>query len=133
MPVDSVTVCLVTDAEIARWNRAYRRKPRATDVLSFPTGAERKAAGPGRSARRAHRLHPVSLPSTPASPSYFGDIAIAPAVAQRNALRLGRPLGDELCTLILHGLLHLLGYDHETDAGQMDRRERRLRRTLGLA
>jgi len=134
LPADSVTVCLVTDAAIAHWNRAYRRKPGATDVLSFPTrGGRRKLR---RSGKQANAPPFASLPSSPSqdgSPRYWGDIAIAPAVAQRNARRFGRQLGNELCTLILHGLLHLMGYDHETDAGQMDRRERQLRRTLGLA
>jgi len=134
LPADSVTVCLVTDAEIAHWNRAYRRKPGATDVLSFPTrGGWRQ---PRRSRKQASTPPSASLPSSPSqdgSQRYWGDIAIAPAVAQRNARRFGRQLGNELCTLILHGLLHLLGYDHETDTGQMDRRERQLRRTLGLA
>ena len=59
--------------------------------------------------------------------------AIAPAVARRNARRFGRTFSQEMRILILHGILHLMGYDHETDAGQMDRRERRLRRQLGLA
>jgi probable rRNA maturation factor len=53
-------------------------------------------------------------------------------VARQNARELGRTLDDEMKILILHGLLHLLGYDHETDHGQMERRERRLRRSLGL-
>jgi len=65
-------------------------------------------------------------------PGYLGDIAIAPAVARRNALRFGRSFDHELRILILHGILHLLGYDHESDSGQMDRRENRLRRALGL-
>lgn len=63
---------------------------------------------------------------------YLGDIAIAPAVARRNARRFARTLDGELKILILHGVLHLLGYDHETDQGQMDRVEARLRRRLGL-
>jgi len=63
---------------------------------------------------------------------YLGDIAICPAVAQRNARSSNRALGAELRILILHGILHLLGYDHETDTGQMERRERKLRRRLGL-
>jgi probable rRNA maturation factor len=63
---------------------------------------------------------------------YLGDIAIAPEVARRNAASLGRKFADELRILILHGILHLIGYDHETDTGQMERRERRLRRALGL-
>lgn len=53
-------------------------------------------------------------------------------VARHNARRFGRTLGEEMRILILHGMLHLMGYDHETDAGEMVRRERRLRRTLGL-
>ncbi|HTW22896.1 MAG TPA: rRNA maturation RNase YbeY [Candidatus Baltobacteraceae bacterium] len=118
LKADSLTVCLVTDAEIARWNRAYRGKPRPTDVLSFPAEAGRRSGDGGRGARAA---------------SYLGDIAIAPAVAQRNARKFGRTFDEEMRILILHGMLHLMGYDHETDNGQMDRREQRLRRALGLA
>ena len=66
------------------------------------------------------------------SDSYLGDIAICPAVARRNARGLGRTLDNEMRILILHGILHLMGYDHETDTGQMERRERRLRRALGV-
>jgi len=99
----AVAVCLVSDAEIARLNRRYRGKAGATDVLSFP------ADGTG------------------------GDIAISPAAARRNARSLGRSVPEELRILILHGVLHLAGYDHETDQGQMDRRERRLRHRLGIA
>ena len=116
---DSLAVCLVTDAEIARWNRAYRGKSKPTDVLSFPS-----ENGQARGGSRKRSGSPSS---------YLGDIAIAPAVARRNARRFGRTFDDELRILILHGVLHLMGYDHETDAGQMDRREQRLRRALGLA
>ena len=63
----------------------------------------------------------------------MGDIAIAPRVARRNAKLLGRGLPQELKVLILHGVLHLLGYDHETDRGEMERIEMRLRRKLGIA
>jgi rRNA maturation RNase YbeY len=63
---------------------------------------------------------------------HLGDIAISPATARRNAKKLGRNLPSELQILILHGVLHLLGYDHETDNGQMTRVENRLRRKLGL-
>jgi probable rRNA maturation factor len=122
LPADSVTVCLVTDAEIARWNRAYRGKPRPTDVLSFR--AEDNRNGSARNGRRKRAA---------SQDSYLGDIAIAPAVARRNARRFGRTFDDEMRILILHGMLHLMGYDHETDTGQMDRREQRLRRALGLA
>jgi probable rRNA maturation factor len=109
LPSDALTVCLVSDTEIARLNLRYRRKRGATDVLSFPSST-----------------------STTSSTSYLGDIAISPRAARRNAHRLRRSLADELRILILHGALHLLGYDHETDTGQMDRKETRLRRELGL-
>jgi probable rRNA maturation factor len=66
------------------------------------------------------------------SGKYFGDIAIAPAVARRNARRFGRTFDNEMRILILHGILHLMGYDHEADDGQMERRENRLRRELKL-
>src|SRR6202035_5267408 len=72
----------------------------------------------------------VSLDSDAAS---LGDIAIAPAVAKRNAKIFGRTLPAELKILILHGVLHLLGFDHEADRGEMDRTEKKLRRRLGLA
>jgi probable rRNA maturation factor len=125
---ESVSICLVTDAQIAKWNRAYRGKIRPTDVLSFPTdGVRPSVKNPSRNRRRVKtrsRRH-VSM--------YLGDIAIAPAVARRNALQFGRTLPEELRILILHGVLHLMDYDHETDTGQMDRREQKLRRKLGLA
>jgi probable rRNA maturation factor len=110
----SLTVCLVSNAQMARWNRAYRGKQGPTDVLSFPADV----------IQRKHGTH---------AGSYLGDIAIAPAVARGNARRLGRTFRDEMRILILHGILHLMGYDHEADTGQMDRREQRLRRALGLA
>ena len=139
----SLTVALVTDAQIARWNRAYRGKNRPTDVLSFPadvsqaqpaTARKHRQQRPARS-KRATRFSASRAASASASeslPGYLGDIAIAPAVARRNAQRFGRAFDYEMRILILHGILHLLGYDHETDSGQMDRRENRLRRELGL-
>lgn len=128
LPAGSFTVCLVSNAEIANWNRAYRRKPGPTDVLSFPAEGECSPRKFRSSQRRVS--HPRA--SKPA-PCYLGDIAIAPAVARRNARRFGRTFSQEMRILILHGMLHLMGYDHETDTGQMDRREQRLRRQLGLA
>jgi probable rRNA maturation factor len=131
LPKDSFTVCLVTDAEIARWNRAYRGKSRSTDVLSFPTNA----AKPKRKHARieiARRDDLFASEASSHSGKYFGDIAIAPAVAKRNARRFGRTFDDEMHILILHGILHLMGYDHEADYGQMERRENRLRRELKL-
>jgi probable rRNA maturation factor len=119
VPRDAVTICLVTNSEMTRWNRLYRGKNRPTDVLSF---IAEPMDGRGRGRKR---------PRIPVK-GYLGDIAIAPAVARRNAKQFGRTFGDEMCILILHGILHLMGYDHETDAGQMERRERGLRRALGL-
>ncbi|MGA8142897.1 MAG: rRNA maturation RNase YbeY [Candidatus Acidiferrales bacterium] len=132
LPKDAVTICLVADAEIARWNRAYRGKSGPTDVLSFPTNGsdgKRKA----RSARRTRKNASFVVSASKDSATYLGDIAIAPAVAKRNARRFGRTFGDEMRILILHGILHLMGYDHEADEGQMERREKRLRRELRLA
>lgn len=133
LPEDSLTVCLVSEAEITRWNRAYRGKKGPTDVLSFPTGIERHsgAAGGSRRSRSGRKAEPTP-PWAAETDGYLGDIAIAPAVARRNARRLGRGLARELRILMLHGTLHLLGYDHERDHGEMDRLERRLRRRLGL-
>jgi probable rRNA maturation factor len=114
-----VTVCLVSDAEIAGMNELFRKKQGPTDVLSFPAVKR----------RRPVRLRPASV----VGGESLGDIAIAPAVAERNAQNYGRTLSAELKILILHGVLHLLGYDHEADRGEMDRTEKRLRRRLGLA
>ena len=83
-----------------------------------------------RSASKSRRLAQIS-PST-SDPHSLGDIAISPATARRYAKKNGRTLPSELQILILHGVLHLLGYDHETDNGQMTRVENRLRRKLGL-
>lgn len=120
LPSESISVCLVSNFEMARWNRAYRGKAGPTDVLSF------RADDAGT--KRARFFTPNGK-----SDRYLGDIAIAPAVARRNALRYGRTFSEEMRILILHGMLHLMGYDHETDTGQMERREHRLRRALGLA
>ncbi len=137
LPAGSLSVCLVTDAEIARWNRAYRHKRGPTDVLSFPVdaapagGARRMSRGRRRVRTRGPRENGFSAARN-SGDTYLGDIAIAPRVAQRNARRLGRSFAAEMRILILHGMLHLLGYDHETDTGQMERREQRLRRKFGL-
>jgi probable rRNA maturation factor len=120
-----VTICFVSDAEMARMNETFRKRKGPTDVLSFPAVPRRapvsfrKRPGNGRGRK-------------PRAATFLGDIAISPAMARRNAKKLGRTLPSELQVLILHGVLHLLGYDHETDRGEMDRVERRLRRRLGL-
>jgi len=111
-----VSVALVTDGRLRALNRAYRRKDYATDVLSFPAVSEEP-----KTRRRA-------VPSPP----FLGDIVIARGVAKRQARAAGHAEGTELRILALHGLLHLLGYDHERDDGRMLRVERRLRRKGGL-
>lgn len=129
LPSESVSICLVGNSEMARWNRAYRGKKGPTDVLSFRVDA----SGNQRNSRRRGRTNAFSVaPPANRGSQYLGDIAIAPAVAKRNAFRFGRTFREEMHILILHGMLHLMGYDHETDNGQMDRRERRLRLELGL-
>jgi probable rRNA maturation factor len=134
LPSEAVTVALVGEREIARLNWQFRGKHGPTDVLSFPAANNHTARNGSPRARKRRPAHPAKAVSdfAPAAPEYLGDIAIAPAVARRHARRAGRPLHDELCVLILHGVLHLLGYDHETDSGEMCRLERRLRRRLGI-
>jgi len=116
-----LTVRLVSDAEISRMNETFRKKKGPTDVLSFPMVARRRPVRLRRGSR------------TVRAGEYLGDIAISPATAQRYAKKNGRKLSGELQVLILHGVLHLLGYDHETDRGKMDRIEQKLRKRLGLA
>ncbi len=99
-----VTVAVVTDARVRTLNRRYRNKDERTDVLSFP-------------AEEAGQL---------------GDVVIAKGVAARQAREAGHTVGTELRVLALHGLLHLLGHDHENDGGRMARLERRLRKAAGL-
>lgn len=124
LPKGAATICFVSNAQIASWNHCYRGKAKPTDVLSFPVAARGKN----------HNGESTRLPRIPRQENhYLGDIAIAPAVARRNAGALGRGFETELQVLVLHGLLHLMGYDHETDNGAMDRLEFRLRRKLGLA
>jgi len=135
-----LTVCLVSDRAMARMNRAFRGRRGSTDVLSFPANGQlwrprgKKTGRQGSkilSALRAQRNRNGTT-RYPAA-SYLGDIAISPETARRNARKFRRALAAELRTLILHGMLHLAGYDHETDRGEMDRLERRLRRRLGLS
>jgi probable rRNA maturation factor len=100
-----VAVALAGDAQVRALNRRYRRKDRSTDVLSFPVDA------PGEE---------------------LGDIVIATGVARRQAREAGHSAQTELRVLALHGLLHLLGYDHDEGDGRMARVEARLRRKGGL-
>jgi len=105
-----VTVALISDQRMRRLNATYRKTDKATDVLSFP------ALGPG---------------SLAVGPD-LGDLAIALGVAKRQAQEYGHSLATEVRVLALHGLLHLLGYDHEADQGQMRRLEERLRQRARL-
>ncbi|HXC48120.1 MAG TPA: rRNA maturation RNase YbeY, partial [Candidatus Sulfotelmatobacter sp.] len=109
---ECVAVRLIGDAEMARLNETYRRKKGPTDVLSFPSEALGKERSLVQQVKKARG-------------TFLGDIAITPTVARRNAKALGRRLPEELKVLILHGVLHLLGYDHETDRGEMERIEGR--------
>jgi|KBSMisStandDraft_5_1062788.scaffolds.fasta_scaffold01378_13 probable rRNA maturation factor len=115
-----ITIAFVSDAEIARWNEAYRQKKGPTDVLSFPAMSG-LSHGPDTKSNGAKALE------------ILGDIAIAPETARRFAKKNGRTLGNEIRVLMLHGVLHLMGYDHESDHGQMNRIEQKLRRRLGIA
>jgi probable rRNA maturation factor len=90
-------------------NRRFRGKNKATDVLSFPVDA-----------------------TAPGAEDIAGDLAISVPTARRQAAGQGHSLSTEVKVLILHGLLHLAGYDHEADTGQMARRERVLRGKLRL-
>jgi probable rRNA maturation factor len=99
-----MTVALVTDARLRALNCRFRKKDKPTDVLSFPSD----------------------------EPGDLGDVVIARGIAARQARAAGHSLGTELRVLALHGLLHLLGYDHERDDGRMARLERRLRTRGGL-
>jgi probable rRNA maturation factor len=114
----TVCIALVTDPAMRRLNAAFRGVDQPTDVLSFPA-----ESGPKGRRGRAGR---------PGQPRPWGDLAIARGVAARQAREYGHPVGVELRILALHGLLHLLGYDHETDSGTMRRLEERLRRRARL-
>ena len=109
-----VSVALVSDQRVRALNRTYRRNDSATVVLSFPN-----PSGP-------------SNPQSPVPDPFLGDIVIARGVARRQAREARHSERTELRVLALHGLLHLLGYDHERDHGRMRRMERRLRRKGGL-
>lgn len=103
----SVDVLLAGSADLRALNRRFRGKNQPTDVLSFPAGG-----GPRN--------------------GFAGDIAISVDIAKQNAKRLGHATAEEIKILCLHGLLHLSGFDHERDQGQMASKERSLRRRLGL-
>ncbi len=103
----TVNVLLTTNAEMKSLNRSFRGKDKPTDVLSFPAASD-------------------------SNKGFAGDIAISAEIATQNARALGHDPGVEVKILILHGILHLRGYDHERDHGQMAGREQQLRRELRL-
>jgi probable rRNA maturation factor len=110
----SVSVALVSDQRVQALNGTYRRRDYATDVLSFPACA--RARGRRGSVRRAPAARRRSRPVSPMpNPEFLGDIVIARGVARRQAREAGHSELTELRVLALHGLLHLLGYDHEGD------------------
>src|SRR5918997_3955522 len=105
------TVAFVSDRSMRELNRRWRGKRGTTDVLSFPSGQEEFERGEGAS---------------------LGDVVISLEQAARQAAAHGLEFENEVEQLILHGLLHLCGYDHETDGGEMKALELRLRRRLGI-
>ncbi len=111
IPLDgAVSILLTTDAQIRELNRSFRGKNKPTDVLSFPAAEHEPAHG--------KRL--------------AGDLAVSVETAGRQAQEFGHSLRDEIKVLLLHGLLHLSGFDHERDKGEMAGREQALREQLGL-
>jgi len=106
-----VTVAFVSDRAMRELNRMWRHKRGTTDVLSFPAGQDEFERVEG---------------------STLGDVVISVEQAARQAAEHGLEFEEEVAQLILHGLLHLCGYDHETDTGEMNRLELRLRRRLGI-
>jgi probable rRNA maturation factor len=104
----TIDVLVTSSTEMKSLNRRFRGKDKATDVLSFPATAD-----------------------TPRK-KFAGEIAISAEMAAQNARALGHPPAQEVKILVLHGVLHLQGYDHETDKGQMARRENQLREKLRL-
>lgn len=124
---DAASVRFVDDSQMARWNQTYRGKKGATDVLSFPANERENGSNRTRQTRNGKTRFQSAV-----RVAYLGDIAISPIVARRNTRRFGRTLAQELQILILHGLLHLMGYDHERDHGEMEHFESQLRVRLGL-
>ena len=112
----AVNVLVTSSAAVRSLNRQFRHRNKATDVLSFPFVP---AAGPLKAA-------------TNKSPRLAGDVAISADIALQNAVRLGHPAPQEIKILTLHGILHLAGFDHERDNGEMAGKEAKLRIALGL-
>ena len=114
-------------------NALYRGKDRATDVLSFPWDAPPRQ--PGLQTQRGRPRHKQARrsPNAQEFKNHLGDIVISVETAKRNARQEGHSTLNEIRWLILHGLLHLVGYDHESDHGEMVRLELALRARLGIS
>ena len=125
-----VSVAIVSDRCVRELNRKYRGRDYATDVLSFSAFVAPKFAKQmsGERRRATARQAGASNPQSPLTNRFLGDIVIARGVARKQAAEAGHSEQTELRILALHGLLHLLGYDHERDHGRMASTERRLRR-----
>ena len=111
----TASVAFISDRRMIELNRFFRGKDSTTDVLSFP-----------------HEPDEFEIPGEGNTPNYLGDIVISVEQAQKQSRENGLPLDAEIKQLILHGLLHLCGYDHETDNGEMNKRELDLRRKLAI-
>ena len=103
----AVNILVTSSRELRTLNRRFRGKDQPTDVLSFP-------------------------PAFDSTKGFSGDVAISADIAAANARRLGHPASQEIKILVLHGVLHLAGYDHHKDQGKMARKEQSLRKALKL-
>jgi probable rRNA maturation factor len=115
-----VNILLTGNAEVQRLNRQFRKQDKPTDVLSFPSAQE---PGMPTGTRQGTPLRPQA---------HGGDIAISLQKARAQAAEVGHDLLTEVKVLILHGMLHLAGHDHETDRGEMRKLEQSLRAELHL-
>jgi len=128
-------VCLVDDRQIRRLNAHHRGKEHATDVLSFAWDNQQASSRRENKARRTLSRDTVRSPGDRAAlefKNFLGDIVISVDTAKRNAHQHGHSTLHEVRRLILHGVLHLLGYDHESDRGEMAELELSLRKRLGI-
>ena len=123
----SFDILITGDAELRRLNRDFRGKDYPTDVLSFPAALPSAPRGPQSEPQR-----PPSEPRPLGSGAFLGDIAISLGRARAQAREFGHAIEQEIQILMLHGVLHLMGHDHETDSGAMARAEKRWRARLGL-
>jgi probable rRNA maturation factor len=129
LPVQGFTLCLMgcDDAHIATLNADFRGKPTPTNVLSWPSDE--------RAAEYAGEVPELPEPGPEDDPENLGDIAIAWETCAAEAEAAGKPMGDHVTHLVIHGLLHLLGYDHidDIDATLMETTETRILETLGVS